>query len=92
MCNLHSYCSAQPASAYPAAAAQTAYVQPAQPAAYAAAPRPQAYETYQSTHTSGQYAYAARTQVVGIVSEIVTSYVISLITAGLVFEINYSLI
>ena len=56
--------SAQPASAYPAAAAQTAYVQPAQPAAYAAAPRPQAYETYQSTHTSGQYAYAARTQVV----------------------------
>lgn len=58
--------SAQPATAYPAAA-PTAYVaQPAHQAAYAtAAPRAaQSYDAYQTTHTAGQYAYATRTQVV----------------------------
>ena len=55
--------SAQPTSAYPAA--QTAYVQPTHQAAYATtAPRAaQSYVTYQPAHSTGQYAYATRTQV-----------------------------
>lgn len=60
----YAYCSAQPATAYAAAPAQTAYVQPTNQTAYAATTTPRAptYDAYQATAT-GQYAYAARTQV-----------------------------
>ena len=58
--------SAQPATAYPAAAPATYVAQPAHAAAYVTAtPRAaQSYDAYQTTQPAGQFAYATRTQVV----------------------------
>ena len=76
--------SAQPTSAYPAA--QTAYVQPTHQAAYAAtAPRAaQSYDTYQPAHSTGQYAYATRTQVQVLIKVLHKSLLFSLELHGIV--------
>ena len=62
--HLDSFSAIAAATAYAAAPAPTAYVQPAQTTYVAAAPRAPTYEAYPTSHTTPQYAYATRTQVV----------------------------
>ena len=84
--------SAQPTSAYPTA--QTAYVQPTHQAAYAAtAPRAaQSYDTYQPAHSTGQYAYATRTQVQVLIKVLHKSLLFSLELHGIKSNTSCSLI